>query len=134
MIRKLLHIGIAVRDGSSSGQLFSRLLGLQPGHSEEVPAQGVRTLFFDVGSTGIELLEPISAESPVAKFIARRGEGIHHLSFEVEDIDSEISRLKQEGFQMIDDVPRTGADGYRVAFIHPRSTNGVLIEIGEKQR
>jgi methylmalonyl-CoA/ethylmalonyl-CoA epimerase len=131
---RLTHVGIAVRDGSVSSRLFEVLLGSQPGHREEVADQKVRTVLFDVGSAGLELLEPTSAESTVAKFIDKRGEGIHHLSFEVDDIQGEIERLRSAGFQMIDEKPRPGAGGYLVAFIHPKSTNGVLVEISQKRK
>ena len=90
-------------------------------------------MFFRVGESGVELLEPTSPESPIAKFIEKRGEGVHHLSFEVDDIEQEIARLRSEGFQMVDQQPRPGADGYRIAFLHPKSTNGVLIEISQKK-
>ena len=132
MYKRLTHIGIAVRDLDRSAALFSSLLGKQLEHSEEVPDQRVRATFFRVGEAGIELLEPTSSDSPIAKFIDKRGEGVHHLSFEVDDIDHEIARLKQEGFELIDERPRMGADGYRIAFLHPKSTNGVLVEISQK--
>ena len=90
-------------------------------------------MFFRIGEGGIELLEPTSPESPIAKFIEKRGEGVHHLSFEVDDIEHEIARLTAEGFEMIDKQPRIGADGYRIAFLHPKSTNSVLIEISQKR-
>ncbi len=134
MIRNLVHVGIAVKDLQASADLFSRLLGIDPGHSEEVPDQKVRTLFFDAGSSGIELLQPTSDDSPIARYIQKRGEGIHHLSFEVDDVNAEIDRLQREGFVMIDQTPRAGAHGYRIAFLHPKSTNGLLVEIGEKAK
>ena len=132
MYKRLTHIGIAVNDLDKSSKLFSKLFGTDAGHSEEVSDQKVKATFFRVGEGGIELLQSTGADSSIAKFIAKRGEGIHHLSFEVDDIESEITRLKKEGFQMIDDEPRMGADGYRVAFLHPKSTNGVLVEISQK--
>lgn len=132
MIKRLVHVGIAVNDTTVSSALFSRLLGRHGGHSEEVVDQKVRTVFFDVGPAGIELLEATSGDSPVARFLGKRGEGVHHLSFEVDDIVAEIRRLKEEGFVMIDERPRAGADGFLVAFLHPKSTNGVLIEICQK--
>jgi methylmalonyl-CoA/ethylmalonyl-CoA epimerase len=92
----------------------------------------VKATFFKIGEGGIELLEPTSPDSTIAKFIEKRGEGVHHLSFEVDDIEKEIARLKAEGFHMIDEKPRIGADGYRIAFVHPKSTNGVLVEISER--
>ena len=134
MYRKLTHIGIAVKELSVSGPLFSRLFNKKADHMEEVEEQKVKAMFFRIGEGGIELLEPTSPDSPIAKFIGKRGEGVHHLSFEVDDIDKEIERLTAEGFEMIDKRPRTGADGYRIAFLHPKSTNGVLIEISQKLR
>jgi len=134
MYRRLTHIGIAVRNIAASGPLFSKLFNKKEDHLEEVADQKVRAMFFRIGEGGIELLEPISADSPIAKFIEKRGEGVHHLSFEVDDIEQEIVRLSAEGFQMIDKEPRSGADGYRIAFLHPKSTNGVLIEISQKMK
>ena len=132
MYKRLTHVGIAVKSIDRSSDLFSKLFGISEEHSEEVAAQNVKAAFFRVGEGGIELLEPTGADSPVAKFIEKRGEGVHHLSFEVDDIVAEIARLKKEGFQMIDEKPRMGADGFRVAFLHPKSTNGVLVEISQK--
>ena len=133
MYRRLTHIGIAVRNIKDSSSRFAKLFGMQEGHSEEVADQKVKATFFRIGEGGIELLEPTGPDSTIAKFIEKRGEGIHHLSFEVDDIEKEIARLKGEGFQMIDEKPRDGADGYRIAFLHPKSTNGILIEISQKQ-
>lgn len=132
MYKRLTHIGIAVNDLEKSSELFSKLFGMSEGHTEDVSDQKVKATFFKIGESGIELLEPTGPDSSIAKFIAKRGEGIHHLSFEVDDIEAEIQRLKKEGFQMIDEKPRVGADGYRVAFLHPKSTNGVLVEISQK--
>jgi methylmalonyl-CoA/ethylmalonyl-CoA epimerase len=133
MYKRLTHIGIAVKSIAKSSDLFSRLLGRREEHSEVVPDQGVRAAFFKIGDCGIELLEPTVPDSPIARFIGKRGEGVHHLSFEVDDIDAEIGRLKKEGFQMIDETARVGADGYRIAFLHPKSTNGVLVEIAQRR-
>jgi methylmalonyl-CoA/ethylmalonyl-CoA epimerase len=132
MYKRLTHIGIAVRDLDHSTTLFSKLLGEPVDHVEQVSDQHVKAAFFRIGDAGVELLEPTTTDSPIARFIEKRGEGVHHLSFEVDSIDSEIARLKQEGFRLIDEMPRQGADGYRIAFLHPKSTNGVLIEISEK--
>jgi methylmalonyl-CoA/ethylmalonyl-CoA epimerase len=132
MVTRLTHIGIAVRSLDDSGDLFSRLFDVKQGATEEVLDQKLRTTFFRIGGTGVELLEPTDPESVVARFIEKRGEGVHHLSFEVDDIHAEIDRLRKAGFQMIDDKPRVGADGYAIAFLHPRSTNGVLVEICQK--
>ncbi len=132
MYKRITHVGIAVRNAEHSSKVFSKLFGVGKEHSEEVCDQKVKATFFKIGEAGVELLEPTSADSTVAKFIEKRGEGVHHLSFEVDDIDREIARLKQEGFRMIDETPRVGADGYRIAFLHPKSTNGVLMEISQK--
>ena len=132
MYKRLTHIGIAVRNKKSSSDLFSRLFGMSESHSEVVADQKVNAGFFKIGEAGVELLEATSPDSAIARFIEKRGEGVHHLSFEVDNIETEIARLKKEGFQMIDEKPRPGADGFRVAFIHPKSTNGVLVEISER--
>jgi methylmalonyl-CoA/ethylmalonyl-CoA epimerase len=134
MVRRLTHIGIAVKNLEESAELFRKLFGKPDDHVEEVGEQRVRAMFFRVGEGGVELLEATDGESPIARFIAKRGEGVHHLSFEVDDLEGEIARLRNEGFHMIDEKPRVGADGYRIAFLHPKSTNGVLIEISEKTR
>jgi methylmalonyl-CoA/ethylmalonyl-CoA epimerase len=132
MKKKLVHVGVAVSDLSASVATFSKLLGLADVPMETVADQKVRLAFFHTGGASIELTEPTSPDSPIAKFIAKRGDGVHHLSFEVDDIRAELSRLKAEGFQLVDEEPRRGAAGYLIAFVHPRSTNGVLIEISEK--
>ena len=132
MYKRLTHIGIAVKDLGIAGPVFARLFGKKEDHVEEVAEQRVKAMFFRVGEGGVELLEPTGPDSPIAKFLEKRGEGVHHLSFEVDDIEREIARLSTEGFQMIDKTPRQGADGFRIAFLHPKSTNGVLIEISQK--
>ncbi|MEK9138778.1 MAG: methylmalonyl-CoA epimerase [Bacteroidota bacterium] len=132
MYKRLAHIGIAVKSIGKSSELFAKLFGMSEGHSEEVADQKVKATFFKIGEGGIELLEPTSPDSTIAKFIEKRGEGVHHLSFEVDDIEAEITRLKKEGFQMIDEKPRIGADGFKIAFLHPKSTNGVLVEISQR--
>ena len=134
MFKKLSHIGIAVKDLGSASKVFSRLLNIEHVETEEVPDQQVRLAFFHVGNTSVELTESTSPESAIAMFIEKRGEGVHHLSFEVDDINAELSRLKAEGFQLIDEKPRIGAGGYLIAFIHPKSTNGVLVEISQKAK
>ncbi len=124
------HIGIAVR--SIEGAAIYRALGLTVDHVETVETQGVRTAFLPVGDSRLELLEPTSAASPVAKFIEKRGEGIHHICFRVDDIDAHLERLKAAGFRLINESPVPGAHGCRVAFLHPAAGNGVLIELSEK--
>lgn len=126
---KIEHIGIAVKDLKISNELFATLLGSSHYKIEEVISEGVKTSFFKSGPTKIELLEATSIESPIAKFIQKKGEGIHHIAFAVSNITSEIARLKAEGFTVLNETPKKGADNKLVAFLHPKSTNGVLIEL-----
>jgi methylmalonyl-CoA/ethylmalonyl-CoA epimerase len=126
---KISHLGIAVRDLDQAEKLFSKLLGDSHVHHEEVADQKVRIASFDVDGTMIELTAPESTDSPISKFLEKRGEGIHHIALEVEDVAKEIARLKGEGFQMIDEEPHLGSHGMLIAFLHPKSTNGVLIEL-----
>ena len=126
---KLDHIGIAVRDLKTSNQLFEKLLG-QPFYKiEEVASEQVATSFFQAGEPKIELLEASNPDSPIAKFLEKRGEGIHHLAFEVKDILAEMHRLESEGFQPLSREPRRGADNKLVLFFHPKTTGGVLVEL-----
>ena len=128
-MRKIEHIGIAVHDLENSNALFSKLFG-QPAYKiEEVESEGVKTSFFKCGPNKIELLEATNENSPIAKFLEKKGEGIHHIAFDVEDIYSEIERLKNEGFTVLNETPKKGADNKLVAFLHPKTTNGVLIEL-----
>jgi methylmalonyl-CoA/ethylmalonyl-CoA epimerase len=129
MMRKIEHIGIAVKDLEVSNMLFAKLLGVQSYKQEEVLSEGVMTSFFENGPNKIELLAATSMDSPIAKFLEKKGEGIHHIAFDVEDIESEILRLKDEGFVVLNEIPKKGADNKLVAFLHPKSTNGVLIEL-----
>ena len=133
MFKHISHVGLAVKDIDASVALFSTLFGRPPEHSEELPAHKVRTALFDIGGSSIELTAALDSDSPVAKFIEKRGEGVHHVSFVVDDVHAELARLKAAGFQLIDEKPHPGADGTLVAFLHPKSTNGVLIEISQKQ-
>lgn len=128
-MKKIEHLGIAVKNLKESNKLFEKLLGLPPYKEEEVKSEGVKTSFFMNGPNKIELLEATSTDSPIAKFIEKKGEGIHHIAFDVEDIVSEIERLKAEGFIVLNETPKKGADNKLVAFLHPKSTNGVLIEL-----
>ncbi|MDI9875556.1 methylmalonyl-CoA epimerase [Flectobacillus rivi] len=123
------HIGIAVKSLSESNTLFSKLLGVSPYKQEGVESEGVLTSFFQTGQTKIELLEATNPDSPIAKFIEKKGEGIHHIAFEVEDIEAEMARLKSEGFILLNEVPKKGADNKLVCFLHPKSTNSVLVEL-----
>lgn len=124
------HIGIAVK--SLDDAKIYEDLGLSVSHVETVATQGVRTAFLAAGEANIELLEPTGPESAVAKFIAKRGQGIHHICFRVDDIDAHLARLKAQGYRLINDAPVPGAHGCRVAFLHPAAGNGVLIELSEK--
>jgi methylmalonyl-CoA/ethylmalonyl-CoA epimerase len=126
---KIEHIGIAVANLEQSNLLFEKLLGAPAYKFEEVASEGVKTSFFKNGPNKIELLEATHPESPIAKFIEKKGEGIHHIAFEVADIHAEITRLKAEGFVVINETPKKGADNKLVAFLHPKGTNGVLIEL-----
>jgi methylmalonyl-CoA/ethylmalonyl-CoA epimerase len=128
-MRKIEHIGIAVKDLEVSNIVFEKLFGAAAYKSEEVESEGVSTSFFMSGPNKIELLAATNPDSPIAKFLEKKGEGIHHIAFDVEDIVSEITRLKNEGFIVLNDVPKKGADNKLVAFLHPKSTNGVLIEL-----
>ncbi|HLT06239.1 MAG TPA: methylmalonyl-CoA epimerase [Cyclobacteriaceae bacterium] len=128
-MRKVEHLGIAVRDLEASKRLFAKLLGRESYKEEEVQEEGVTTVFFALGDTKIELLEATRPESPIAKFIDRKSEGIHHIAFEVEDIRKEVQRLKEEGFDILNEEPKVGADNKLVVFLHPKSTNGVLVEL-----
>lgn len=132
-MKKLEHIGIAVKNLEDSTALFESLLNTKAYKTEAVESEGVSTRFFQVGETKIELLEATNSDSPIAKFIEKKGEGIHHLAFEVEDIDLEIKRLQDEGFTLIHTSPKDGADNKRIAFLHPKSTNGVLVEICQEK-
>jgi methylmalonyl-CoA/ethylmalonyl-CoA epimerase len=123
------HIGIAVKNLEFSNELFTKLLGTAPYKQEGVESEGVMTSFFQTGQTKIELLEATNPDSPIAKFIEKKGEGIHHIAFEVADITAEMERLKSEGFILLNDVPKKGADNKLVCFLHPKGTNSVLVEL-----
>ncbi len=125
------HIGIAVKNLQTAIALYEKLLGVKCYAVEEIKDQKVRTAFFRVGETKIELLEPTNEDSPVSKFIEKRGEGIHHVAFAVDNIEEKLSYLEKQNFQLIDKVSRKGAEGLNIAFIHPKSTLGVLTEICE---
>ncbi|MFV8374830.1 methylmalonyl-CoA epimerase [Flavobacterium sp. LB1P62] len=133
-MRKIEHIGIAVTDLETSNLVFEKLFGVPAYKFEEVKSEGVTTSFFNVGPNKIELLAATNPDSPIAKFIAKKGEGIHHIAFDVDDIVLEIARLKEEGFVVLNEIPKKGADNKLVAFLHPKSTNGVLIELCQEIR
>jgi methylmalonyl-CoA/ethylmalonyl-CoA epimerase len=126
---KIDHIGIAVRDLTASNELFAKLLNAPHYKIETVETERVSTSFFQTGESKVELLEATDPESPIAKFIEKRGEGIHHIAFEVEDIVAEMARLEKEGFVPLQAAPKRGADNKLVAFLHPKSANGVLVEL-----
>jgi len=127
------HIGIAVQDLAASVNLFEKLLQTACYKTERVASEQVNTAFFQQGSTKIELLESISTEGPINRFIEKRGEGIHHIAFEVTDIVAEMDRLQKEGFRLLNDTPKPGADNKWVCFLHPKETNGVLIELCQQR-
>ena len=129
MIKKIEHLGIAVKDLNKSNELFKKLLGEQSYKTEAVDSESVTTSFFKVGDQKIELLEASEPNSTIARFIERRGEGMHHLAFHVESIDEEIERLEKEGFEFVSKIPTKGADNKMVVFLHPKTTNGVLVEL-----
>ena len=129
MVNKIEHIGIAVKNMDDANVLFGKLLGVPSYKEELVESEGVLTSFFQTGTNKIELLMATNPESPIAKFLEKKGEGIHHIAFDVDDIHSEIGRLKSEGFVLINEVPKKGADNKLVVFLHPKNTNGVLVEL-----
>jgi len=128
-MNKVEHIGIAVNDFNAACSLYEKLLNTKVYKIEEVDSESVRTAFLQSGPNKIELLEALSDDSPIARFIAKKGEGIHHIAFEVEDIKAEMVRLKQEGFELLSDEPKHGADNKLVCFVHPKSAGGVLVEL-----
>lgn len=128
-MEKLEHIGIAVKDLRASNALFAKLLGREHYKIEEVTSEGVRTSFFDLGNVKIELLEATSPDSPIARFIEKRGEGIHHLAFEVNDIVKSMKEYEEKDFTSTQPAPKPGADNKMICFLHPKTTNGVLIEL-----
>jgi methylmalonyl-CoA/ethylmalonyl-CoA epimerase len=134
MIKKINHIGVAVKNLGLSAEIFSKLFDQPAPHTEKVAEQQATIAFFPVGQSSIELIESTSSDSAISKFIDKRSEGIHHLCLEVDNIKSEIVRLKANGFQFINETPSEGGDVYWVAFIHPKSANGVLIELCEKMK
>ena len=130
MIERLDHVGIAVRNSQEALSRFA-LLALRPGGTEVVPTEGVKIAFLEVGGARIELLEPIDDTGPVARFLARRGEGVHHIAFSVPDVAAAMADARDHGFLVIDEKPRTGHGGRQVAFVHPKSAHGVLLEFVE---
>ncbi|MCI9844256.1 methylmalonyl-CoA epimerase [Flavobacterium pectinovorum] len=134
MINKIEHIGIAVKNMDDANILFEKLLGVPSYKTEIVETESVMTSFFQTGTNKIELLMATNPESPIAKFLEKKGEGIHHIAFDVDDIFAEIERLKKEGFVLINDIPKKGADNKLVVFLHPKNTNSVLVELCQEIR
>jgi len=131
---KIEHLGIAVKDLGISNELFQKLLG-KPAYKEEtVVGEAVKTSFFEIGESKIELLQATSEDSAIAKYLEKNREGIHHIAFAVDDMETEIQRLKNEGFQFINETPKAGADNKMVVFLHPKSTNGVLVELCSERK
>jgi methylmalonyl-CoA/ethylmalonyl-CoA epimerase len=133
-MNKIEHIGIAVNNLEIAGTLYEKLLNSPVYKIEEVASEGVKTAFIKNGPNKIELLEASNPDSPIAKFIAKKGEGIHHIAFEVQDIKAEMERLKKEGFVLLNDEPKPGADNKLVCFVHPKSARGVLVEICQERK
>ena len=133
-LKNIDHIGIAVSNLQESLSFWETSLGIELHGIEEVAEQKVRTAFLPIDDTEIELLEPTSAESSVAKFIEKHGEGLHHIAIRVDDIEAALAELKAKGIQLIDETPRNGAGGSRIAFVHPRATHGVLLELCERKQ
>ncbi|MGI6357460.1 MAG: methylmalonyl-CoA epimerase [Bacillota bacterium] len=131
MIKKIAHLGVAVKDLEAAAKFYADVLGLKISGEEVVPSQKVKTAFIPVGDTTIELLQSTDPDGPIAKSIANRGEGIHHIAYEVEDIEAALADLQAKGVRLIDQTPRPGAHGAKVAFIHPKAGLGVLIELCE---
>jgi len=129
MVEKIEHIGIAVKDLEQANTIYENLLGIAPYKMEKVESEGVSTSFFQTGESKIELLEATNPESAIAKFIAKKGEGVHHIAFAVKDIKAEMKRLSDQGFTILNDEPKRGADNKWVCFIHPKNTKGVLVEL-----
>lgn len=133
MIKKIEHIGIAVKNLESSNELFKKLFGNAHYKIETVESEGVSTSFFMIGETKIELLQATNENSAIAKFIEKKGEGIHHIAYEVDNIQDEMQRLQNEGFELINKQPKDGADNKQICFLHPKSTNGMLVELCQEK-
>jgi len=133
MIKKIEHLGIAVENIQESLKVYETLIGTECYKFEEVVSEGVKTAFIQIGESKIELLEATNPDSPIAKFLDKKGKGIHHIAFDTDDIDKDLERLKNEGFQLIHQSPKDGADNKRIAFLHPKSTDGILIELCQEK-
>ncbi len=133
MVGKIEHIGIAVKDLDAANEVYSKLLGVEPYKSEGVESEGVMTSFFQTGVNKIELLAATNSDSAIAKFIEKKGEGIHHIAFHVDDIYAEMDRLRKEGFVLLNEEPKMGADNKLICFVHPKGTHGVLVELCQER-
>lgn len=131
MAIKLAHVGIAVKDLQQALPFYHEVLGIQEGGISDMPSEGMKMAFLHLGESSLELMEPLSPDTNIGRFLEKRGEGIHHLAIRVDDIGAALARAKEAGYQLIDQEPRPGAGGTKVAFIHPKSTNGVLMELVE---
>lgn len=134
MIKKIEHIGIAVKDIKKSNELFAKLFGQGHYKIEDVKSEGVSTSFFMLGETKVELLQATDENSAITKFISKKGEGVHHIAYAVDDINEEMARLREEGFELLSEEPKQGADNKLICFLHPRSTNGVLVELCQEKK
>lgn len=134
MLKRIEHLGIAVSDFESTEKLFEGLLGSKAYKTEIVESEGVETMFFKIGESKIELLRPTNRDSPIAKFLEKQKGGIHHIAFETDDIEAELDRLKVEGYELIHQSPKSGADNKRIAFLHPKSTARVLVELCQEAK
>lgn len=134
MLKKIEHLGIAVESIQESLKVYELLLGTSCYKVEEVVSEGVKTAFLEIGESKIELLEATNPDSPIAKFLSKKGKGIHHIAFETTDIESDLERLQKEGFQLIHQTAKDGADNKRIAFLHPSSTDGILVELCQEKK
>lgn len=134
MLEKIEHIGIAVKNAESSVALFNALFNREPLKTETVMSEQVSTIFYQMGESKIELLQATSDDSAIARFIEKKGEGIHHIAFAVDNLEAEMERLRAAGFQFINETPKDGADNKRICFLHPKSGNGILIELCEERK
>lgn len=134
MIKKIEHLGIAVDNIQESLKVYEALLGTNCYKLEEVESEGVKTAFLQIGESKIELLEATNPDSPIAKFLSKKGKGIHHIAFDTDDIEKDLERLKKQGFELIHQSPKDGADNKKIAFLHPKSTDGILVELCQEKK
>ncbi len=134
MLKKIYHLGYAVEDVQAAARFYRTHFGAEPGEPEAVEDQGILATMFRVGESSVELVQPTRPDSPVGKFLARRGEGFHHVAYLVDDLDAALAQLKENGVELIDERPRIGAGGMRMAFVHPKGAFGVLTELVESPR